>query len=219
MAPKKYNPVLENKAVSSILLHAEPLWDSSPIKLPGWYTLLLKDITNENAAYDTLLKYGFIATSRGVACASAGQAAALEDSSYGPYTYQNPSPIDPSTETSVMAKVAAGCTFHADKADATAVPSAAGALLSLAMPAAPHVIARRYKEAPEEVTAVDLELQQFMLRRIGNQTVRDSFATRSCGSGRTLLRLLSQKKDSCLGEWGNRTRGSMWSSGRDDESS
>ena len=117
MEPKRYNPVLENKAVSSILLHADPLWDSSPIKLPGWYTLLLKDITNENAAFDTLLKYGFIATSRGVACASAGQAAALEDSSYGPYTYQDPSPIDPSTEMTVMAKVAAGCTFHADKAD------------------------------------------------------------------------------------------------------
>ena len=97
-----------------------------------------------------------------------------------------------------MAKVAAGCTFHADKADATAAPSAAGALLSLAMPTAPHVIARRYKEAPEEVTAVDLELQQFVLRRIGNQTVRDSFSTRSCGSGRTLLKLLSIKKDSCL---------------------
>ena len=180
------------------------MWDSSPFRLPGWFTLLLKDITNENSAFDSLLKYRYVATSRGVACVSAGHAAALEDSLYGPYTYQDPAPLDPRTEATVMAKVASGCMFHADKLDADSAARAAApaAPAPASAPAATvpvvHVINRRFKEAPEEIDSVDLELCQFILRRIGNVTVRDAYAAKAKGSGRTLINLLSTKKDTCL---------------------
>ena len=71
MAPKKRTTVSEDKVVSSILLHTDPMWDSSPIRLPGWFTLLLKDITNENAAFDSLLKYGYVFAKKTISFANA----------------------------------------------------------------------------------------------------------------------------------------------------
>ena len=80
---KQVQPDLDNKVVASILLHTDPTWDSSPIQMPGWFALLLKDIPKENAAYDALLKFGYVATTRGVACSSPAHAAAVEDNTYG----------------------------------------------------------------------------------------------------------------------------------------
>ena len=77
MPPKKASHNLDNKVVESILLHTDPNWDSSPIRMPGWFALLLKDIPKQNAAFDSLLRFGYVATSRGVACTSAAHAAAF----------------------------------------------------------------------------------------------------------------------------------------------
>ena len=81
--------------------------------------------------------------------------------------------------------------FHADKLDADSAARAAAAVAPAPAPAAApaaavpavHVINRRFKEAPEEIDSVDLELCQFILRRIGNVTVRDSYAAKAKGSG------------------------------------
>jgi len=103
-----------------------------------------------------------------------------------------------------MAKMASGCMFYADKLDADATARTAAAATTPAPATAPpvaasvHVINRRFKEAPEEVGAVDFDLCQFILRRIGNVTVRDSYAAKSQGSGRSLISLLSIKRDTCL---------------------
>ena len=195
MPPRKPSASLENnKTVASILLHTDPSWDSSPIRMPGWFALLLKDIPKENPAYDALLKFGYVASSRGVACFSAEHAAALEDNTFGPFAYTDPSPIDPSAVPSVVAK--AGCILHTPAA-AAAAAAAASAPAAAAAPVA-HIVASRYKEAPEEITTLDLELQQWILTRISNETVREDFATKSSGSGRKLLRELSLKRDKCL---------------------
>ena len=97
--------------------------------MPGWFSLLIKDIPSQNPAFDALCHQilGYVASSRGVACASEGHAAALEDSSYGPYSFNDPAPVNPSTEHAVIAKVAAGCIFHADRPDPTAAATAAAA--------------------------------------------------------------------------------------------
>ena len=52
MPPKKTSSALDSKVVESILLHTDPNWDSSPIRMPGWFALLLKDIPKHNAAFD-----------------------------------------------------------------------------------------------------------------------------------------------------------------------
>ena len=75
MAPKKQTSALDNQFVASIILHTDPTWDSSPIRMPGWFTLLIKDIPAHNPSFDALIKLGYVASSCGVACASVGHAA------------------------------------------------------------------------------------------------------------------------------------------------
>ena len=68
MPPKK-GSALDNRVVESIILHTDPQWDSSPIRMPGWFTLLLKDIPAHNPTYDSLIKYGYVASiARGRLC-------------------------------------------------------------------------------------------------------------------------------------------------------
>ena len=83
MAPRKQShisPTEHDKSlVASIVLHTEPVWDSSPMKMPGWYLKLRKDAPTHDPSFDASLKRGYT-TSRGkVCCVSASHAAALMD--------------------------------------------------------------------------------------------------------------------------------------------
>ena len=93
-----------------------------------------------------------------------------------------------------MAKVVSGHQLYSEAKDAAAAAAAAGAPAAAPAP----VVAQRYKQSPEEIAQLDLELQQWILGRISNETVRDSFAAKSIGSGRALLKLLASRRDKCL---------------------
>ena len=137
MAPKSganKPPSFEKSVVASILLHAEETWDSAPLKMPGWFSRLQDDAASENPAFDALLKFGYVMTRGKVCVVSAAHAAALDDMSYGPFTYTDPAPTDPSIEAAIMAKVAAGWVFP------TSGPTPAGML----------EVPSRYIEAPED---------------------------------------------------------------------
>ena len=114
----------DKSLVSSIIQHTEPIWDSSPIKMPGWFNKLRKDVATADPAFAALLKYGY-ATSRGnVCCVSPSHAAALADRSFGPYEFDAPAPRDPSMETTIMAKTTIGFIFAADAPAAIAAAAA-----------------------------------------------------------------------------------------------
>ena len=72
--------------------------------MPGWVARLEKDAPSANPAFDALVKFGYVTNRNSVACVTSAHAAALEDRSYGPYTYANPSLKDPSTVREVMFK-------------------------------------------------------------------------------------------------------------------
>ena len=54
----------DKSIVASIILHSEAVWETSPMKMPGWFYKLRKDAPTHDAAFDALLKHGYT-TSRG----------------------------------------------------------------------------------------------------------------------------------------------------------
>ena len=62
MAPKtKAKPAaFDQDLVSSIIQHEEDVWDSSPMRMPGWFAKLCKDIPTADLAFDALLERGYI---------------------------------------------------------------------------------------------------------------------------------------------------------------
>ena len=54
MAPARRNHTQEDAIVASILASPEQGWDSSPLKLPGWFAHLQRAIPRERAAFDAL---------------------------------------------------------------------------------------------------------------------------------------------------------------------
>ena len=170
-------------SIATTILYAEQDWDSSPIKMPGWVARLEKDAPTANPAFDALVKFGYTTSRNSVACVTAAHAAALQDGTYGPYTYANPSFKDPATVREIMIKAAAGAAFKA----------AADAALAADPKATVLPVSSRYVEGPEAISVLDLELNQWILGRISNLTVRDDYAKRSDGSGRELFRVLQQE--------------------------
>ena len=78
------------------------------MKMPGWFYKLRKDAPTQDPAFDALLKRGYT-TSRGKVCTvSPSHAAALMDNTFGPFDYDAPSPRDPATEPSILAKSTIG---------------------------------------------------------------------------------------------------------------
>ena len=59
MAPRNRankEPADFNKSlVASMVQHTEPVWNSSPIKMPGWFNKLRKDVATADPAYCTTL--------------------------------------------------------------------------------------------------------------------------------------------------------------------
>ena len=160
------------------------------MKMAGWFYKLRKDAPTQDSAFDALLRRGYT-TSRGKVCvASVDHAAAIMDNTYGPYDYETPAPLNPATEPTVMAKALIGYQYAADATENAAAIAAATAA-GIVVPPTLTTLPNRFIEAPEEINSLDLALHQWVLTRIGNETVRDDYADRSSGSGRELFRLLA----------------------------
>mmetsp|Transcript_18293 Transcript_18293/g.39322 ORF Transcript_18293/g.39322 Transcript_18293/m.39322 type:complete len:238 (-) Transcript_18293:78-791(-) len=191
----KHTATFDQDVVASIIQHEDDIWDSSPMRMPGWYTKLRKDIPTANRAFDALIRRGYRSSCGKVCCVSANHAAALMDSSYGPFDYDDPSPCDPSTHPAIAAKAAiAGFAFASDStaslaAATTGAPSAAPTITT---------VHPRYVEGPEEMDSLDLDFSQWILERIGNETVRDDNELKSGGSGRDVLRILGSDATKAL---------------------
>ena len=77
----------EDAIVASVLASADDRWDSSPLKLPGWWANLQRAIPRDRAAHAALIKYGYVATRATVCTANAFHSQALASGSYGPFSY------------------------------------------------------------------------------------------------------------------------------------
>ena len=99
------------RPIPSVLLHTDPTWDSSPIRMPGWFALLLKDIPKQNAAFDALLRFGYVASSKGVACFSGEAGHRLEMTNWA--TVFMPAAAMPSGYSGMDEVLGAGGIFNA----------------------------------------------------------------------------------------------------------
>ena len=191
MAPHKRGKVptaFDQDLVASIIQHEDDIWDSSPMRMPGWYAKLRKDIPTADAAFDALIRRGYRSSRGKVCCVNSNHGAALMDKSFGPFDYDEPAPSDPSTHPALMAKAMIGFSFTSDPTSTATTPPG----LTATAASTPTVLSNRYVEAPEEIDSLDLALNQWILSRIGNETVRDDYETQSGGSGRDLLRILGR---------------------------
>ena len=162
-------------------------WDTTPLKLPGFWAYIKEQAPNENIKFKTLVENGFTVSSRShqVCVVNLQHALQLQNRSFGPYTFDNPSPRNGPTTgllpTSLTVTVAA-------PAPADASAPAAAPTTSIV----PHVIGSgilsRYVEGPESIDEVDASFAEWILSKITNTMVRQQWATKCNNSGRELCR-------------------------------
>ena len=82
---------------STVNSFQQDTWDTTPLKLPGFWAYIKEKAPKANIKYDTLVVYGYVASSKQVCVASVQHAIDLQAKTYGPYSFDDPSPLNPST--------------------------------------------------------------------------------------------------------------------------
>ena len=186
MAPARRPAAQDDALVASLLSSGEEHWDSSPLKLPGWSANLHRAIPRERG-FDALVRFGYVTTRGSVCVSNVFHSTSLASGSYGPFTYINPAPRAPAPSAAAPAAAP-----PPSAAPVAAVPAGAPAAAAAAVPA-PVVASSRYVIAPESIIELDLELAEFILKKVDNMSVRDAWSLACAGSGRELLRIIASE--------------------------
>ena len=144
MPPARKVSSQQEDAIVASVLTSSARWDSSPLKLPGFWAELQRTIKRTRAAYDALIKYGYVSSRATVCTCNAFHSLALSTGVYGPYTYDDPSPlvyIPPAAATTASAPAAAAAAPSAATAGAPAPAATVPASVS----------SSRYVVAPEAI--------------------------------------------------------------------
>ena len=99
MAPRSLNRPNRNASTtldtsSTVASFQQTEWDTTPLKLPGFWAYVKEQAPNENIKFKTLVENGFTVSSRShqVCVVNLQHALQLQNRSFGPYTFDNPSP-------------------------------------------------------------------------------------------------------------------------------
>ena len=79
---------------STVASFQQSEWDTTPLKLPGFWAYIKEQAPLENIKFKSLVEHGFTVSSRShqVCVVNLQHALQLQNRTYGPYTFDAPSP-------------------------------------------------------------------------------------------------------------------------------
>ena len=173
MAPRNSSHTSSRKTLPTVLDTSSTVasfqqseWDTTPLKLPGFWAYIKEQAPNENIKFKSLVENGFTVSSRShqVCVVNLQHALQLQNRSYGPYSFDEPSPRNGPTTGLLPTSYAVAGAAPPAPADASA-PAAAPIVVMTA-----HVIGSgilsRYVEGPESIDEVDGSFAEWILSKI-----------------------------------------------------
>ena len=148
---RKQQDLLDTASISKSF--QQDTWDTTPLKLPGFWAYIKDRAPKVNIKWRTLVELGYTMSKRDVCVASVQHAIDLQAKSYGPYSFDNPSPLVPGSAVTATAPAAA----PAASAPASAAPSAAPPPASSPLVVLGSGPFARYTEHPEAIEELDSE--------------------------------------------------------------
>ena len=78
---------------STVKSFQQDTWDTTPLKLPGFWAYIKDRAPKTNIKWRTLVELGYTMSKREVYVYSVQHAIDLQSKSYGPYSFDDPSPL------------------------------------------------------------------------------------------------------------------------------